>query len=86
MAITNTVSETRKKNTIDLIVTMVVDELSEDMHLPASKLLPKFITSQTGKLLYDESSKLWWSGPLDIAEMFKSEMENGSGNENTIEF
>lgn len=75
MDIEKKVTETEKKNAIDLIITMVIDELSEDMQLPASELLPLFIISKTGKLLYDESSKLWWSGPSDIAQMFKKEME-----------
>lgn len=74
MVIETEVTETTKKNAIDLIITMVVDELSEDMQVPASELLPLFIVSKTGKLLYDESSKLWWSGPSDIAQMFKEEM------------
>ena len=69
------VSEERKKNAIDLMVTMVVDELAEDMHQNPSELLPRFVLSQTGRLLYDEESKLWWSGPSDIAEMYKAEKE-----------
>lgn len=74
MVIEKEVAEVTKKNAIDLIITMVIDEVSEDMQLPASELLPLFIVSKTGKLLYDESSKLWWSGPSDIAQMFKDEM------------
>lgn len=74
MVIEKEVTETTKKNAIDLLITMVIDELSNDMQLPASELLPIFIVSKTGKLLYDESSKLWWSGPSDIAQMFKDEM------------
>lgn len=74
MVIEKEVAEMTKKNAIDLIITMVIDEVSEDMQLPASELLPLFIVSKTGKLLYDESSKLWWSGPSDIAQMFKDEM------------
>lgn len=74
MVIENAVTEETKKNAIDLIVTMVVDELAEEMHLNPTELLPRFVTSQTGKLLYDEKSKLWWSGPSDIAEMFQMEM------------
>lgn len=80
MAIENMVTEEVKKNAIDLLVTMVVDELAEDMHLNPTELLPKFVVSRTGKLLYDETSKLWWSGPSDIAEMFKAEIkENNYG-------
>lgn len=71
-----TVSEETKKNAIDLMVAMVVDELAEEMRLNPTDLLSCFITSRTGRLLYDESSKLWWSGPSDIAEMYKAEWKN----------
>lgn len=74
MVVEKAVTEETKKNAIDLIVTMVVDELAEEMHLNPTELLPRFVNSRTGKLLYDEESKLWWSGPSDIAEMFQMEM------------
>lgn len=74
MAIEREVTEETKKNAIDLLVTMVVDELAGEWDLPSAELLPQFITSCTGKLLYDETSKLWWSGPSDIAEMYKKEI------------
>ncbi len=76
MAVEKTITEQTKKNAIDLLVTMVVDELAEELNLSPTKLLPQFVTSQTGKLLYDEESKLWWSGPSDIAEMYKAEIAN----------
>lgn len=75
MAVKKEITSETKNNAIDLIVTLVIDELSEDLQLPASELLPQFVISKTGKLLYDESSKLWWSGPSDIAEMFKKEIQ-----------
>lgn len=75
MAIEREVTEETKKNAIDLLVTMVVDELAGEWNLRPAELLPQFITSCTGKLLYDETSKLWWSGPSDIAEMYKKEMK-----------
>ena len=76
MVIEKEFTKEKQKNAIDLVVTMVVSELSEDLGLPASELLPQFILSQTGKLLYDESSKLWWSGPSDIAQMYKKEIKS----------
>ena len=74
MAIETTITEERKKNTIDLLVMMVVDELAEEMKIRPTDLLPEFVTSRTGRLLYDEESRLWWSGPSDIAEMYKAEI------------
>lgn len=78
MAIENEITEEKRNNAIDLIVTMVVDELATDMKREPSELLPQFVTSRTGKLLYDEASKLWWSGPSDIAEMYKAEITEQS--------
>lgn len=75
MAIEKMISEETKNNAIDLLITMVVDELSEELHLEPTELLPQFMLSKTGRLLYDEKSKLWWSGPSDIAEMFRTEMQ-----------
>ena len=74
MAIEKELTEAARNNAIDLMVTMVVDELASELNLDSAELLPKFVTSRTGRLLYDESSKLWWSGPSDIAEMFRAEI------------
>lgn len=76
MAVEETITEETKKNAIDLMVTMVVDDLAEEMHLSPTDLLPRFIASRTGRLLYDETSKLWWSGPSDIADRYKAEINN----------
>lgn len=76
MDIETTVTEETKKNAIDLTVAMVVDELAKEMNLNPTQLLPEFVNSRTGKLLYDEESKLWWSGSSDIAEMFQMESKN----------
>lgn len=73
MALEKRIAEETVKNAIDLLVTMVVDELAENLQVKPTELLPEFVVSQTGKLLYDEESKLWWSGPSDIAEMFQTE-------------
>ena len=75
MEIGKTITEETKKNAIDLMVSMVVDELAGEMQLNPTDLLSRFIVSRTGRLLYDESSKLWWSGPSDIAEMYKAEIK-----------
>ncbi len=85
MAIERVVAEETKSNAIDLMITMVVDELAEDMQLKPTELLPQFMASETGKLLYDEASKVWWSGPSDIAEMYKAEIANKKQNNFFIE-
>lgn len=76
MAIEKTITEVAEKNAIDLLVTMVVEELAEDLNIKPAELLPRFVLSQTGRLLYDERSKLWWCGPSDIAQMYKAEIKD----------
>lgn len=63
------------KTSIDLMVTMVIGELAEDLKIDENILFKKFIHSTTGQMLYDEKTKLWWSGPSDIAEQFKQELK-----------
>ena len=74
MAIEKTITEEAKKNAIDLVITMVVDELSEDLRLQPEEILIKFLSSNTGILLYDEDTKLWWDGPAAVADMYKKEI------------
>ena len=45
--------------TIDLLITMVVEEIAEDTGKDSKEVLVDFILSKTGKALYDESTKLW---------------------------
>lgn len=65
----------RANNTIDLLVTLIVGELSEDLKINPDEMFSKFVSSRTEALLYDEESKLWWNGPSYIADIYKEEME-----------
>lgn len=60
--------------TIDMLITMVVEELAEDLGKDTKDMLADFCVSKTGKALYDESTKLWWNGPSYIADMYKEEL------------
>ena len=73
--INSTFNEEKQNTAIDLIITLVVKELSEESGRNPSEVLPEFLASKTGKLLCDGNSKLWWSGPSDIAEQYKSEQK-----------
>ena len=64
----------RKDYTIDLLIAMVVDELAEETGKDRKDILIDFLSSKTGKFLYDETTKLWWSGPSYIAEMYMQEV------------
>ena len=63
-------SKERMDYTIDLLIAMVVEETGKDR----KDILIDFLSSKTGKFLYDETTKLWWSGPSYIAEMYIQEV------------
>lgn len=69
------VTEEQKKFAVDAMVTLVVEELVNELKLDPTTTLKDFVASKTGVLLYDESSKLWWNGPSYIADMYKKEMK-----------
>lgn len=66
-------TDDQKKYTIDLTITLVVEEIEDKLDMDLAKALHDLVPSETGKLLYDESSKLWWYGPSYIAEMYLKE-------------
>ena len=61
--------------TIDILVSMIVDEIAETTGKDRNEILPEFIVSKTGKALYDESTKLWCNGPSYIVDMYLEEIE-----------
>lgn len=67
-------SKERMDYTIDLLIAMVVEELAEETGKDRKDILIDFLSSKTGKFLYDETTKLWWSGPSYIAEMYMQEV------------
>ena len=64
----------RLNYTIDLLVTMAVEEISISTEKDSKEVLADFLTSKTGKALYDDTTKLWWTGPSYIAEMYLEEI------------
>lgn len=67
-------SKERMDYTIDLLIAMVVEEIAEETGKDRKDVLIDFLSSKTGKFLYDETTKLWWSGPSYIAEMYMQEI------------
>ena len=61
--------------TIDVLVTMIVDELAETTGKDRNEILPEFVVSKTGKALYDISTKLWCNGPSYIVDMYLDEIQ-----------
>ena len=64
----------RLNYTIDLLVTMAVEEISISTEKDSKEVLADFLTSKTRKALYDDTTKLWWTGPSYIAEMYLEEI------------
>lgn len=67
-------SKERMDYTIDLLIAMVVEEIAEETGKDRKDILIDFLSSKTGKFLYDETTKLWWSGLSYIAEMYMQEV------------
>ena len=55
---------------MDLAAVMAVEELANEEKKSTDEVLLSFMESNTGKMLYDDSVKLWWDGPTVVAEEF----------------
>ena len=69
------ISKEKLNYTIDLLITMVTDEIAEETVRDRKEILTDFLCSKTGKALYDEKTKLWCNGPAYITELYKEELE-----------
>ena len=61
---------------IDTLASMVIYELSEELGKSVEDIFNEFYSSKKCKVLYDESTKLWWNGPSYIADMYKEELNH----------
>jgi hypothetical protein len=75
MAVEHDITEETKNNAIDMLVSLIVEELTDDLNIEPDEAFSEFISSKTGELLYDKDSKLWWNGPSYIVELYKDEMK-----------
>ena len=62
--------------TIDLLITMAVEEIAEETGRDSKHVLADFLCSKTGKALYDKETRLWCNGPSYIAELYMEEISN----------
>lgn len=58
---------------MDLTALMAVEKIAKDLQRPQEDVLVDFMGSNTAKMLYDDSNKLWWDGPDATAEEFERE-------------
>ena len=70
-----TVSKEKMDYTIDLLITMVTEEIAEETGRDRKEVLIGFRCSKTGKALYDEKTKLLCNGPSYIAELYMEELK-----------
>ncbi len=59
---------------MDLASLMTVEELASQTKKSEEETLISFMKSKTAKMLYDNSSKLWWDSPASAVEEYKKEM------------
>ena len=62
-----TISKEKMDFTIDLLITMAVEEIAEETGKDRKEVLADFLCSKTGKALYDKETRLWCNGPSYIA-------------------
>lgn len=70
-----TITKEKMNYTIDILITMVTEEIAEETGKDRKEALIDFMSSQTGKALYDEKTKLWCNGPAYIAELYMEELK-----------
>lgn len=61
------ISKERILASIDLMAMLVVEELENTTHKKQDELIVKLLNSTQGKMLYDDSTKLWTTSPCEIA-------------------
>lgn len=66
----------KNKNAIamDLITKMAVEQIAREENKNIEDVLISFMESNTGRMVYDDSTKLWWDGPSAVAQEYKNEM------------
>ena len=70
-----TIPKEKMNYTIDLLITMVTDEIAEETGKDRNEVLTDLLCSKRGKGLYDEKTKLWCIDPPYIAELYMEKLE-----------
>ena len=71
------ISKEKMDYTIDLLITMVTEEIAEETGKDRKDVLTDFLCSKTGKAVSDEKTKLWGNGPSYIVELYMEELKKG---------
>ena len=70
------ISKEKLDFTIDLLITMAVEEIAEETGKDSKDVLTDFLCSKTGKALYNKHTRLWCNDPSYIAELYMEELSN----------
>ena len=68
-------SDFSEENAMDLVATMVAEDLAESLGISQTDALARFLASRTAEMLYDPALKLWWDGPAYVANAYRKEVE-----------
>jgi len=71
-----TISKEKMDFTIDLLITMVVEEIADETGKERKGVLADFLCSKTGKALYDKETRLWCNGPSYIVDLYMEEVSD----------
>ncbi len=78
------ISRERIETSMDLMAMMVIEELVQREGKDEDEMIVSFLQSQQGEMLYDDSTKTWWSGPSEISEQYEAARNTRSPSGNTI--
>ena len=67
-----------------LSVTLAVQEIAEKTNVSLSSALLSFMESNTGRMIYDDSTKLWAEGPSSITDAFLKETKQSAKTKNLL--
>lgn len=59
---------------MNLTTLMAVEQLAKEQNKNIEEVLISFMESNTGRMVYDDSTKLWWDGPVAVVQEYKNEM------------
>lgn len=59
---------------MNLTTLMAVEKLAKEQNTNTEEVLISFMKSNTGRMVYDDLTKLWWDGPVAVAQEYKNEM------------
>ncbi len=67
------ISRERIETSMDLMAMMIIEELEQREGKDEDELIVSFFRSRQGEMLYDDSTKTWWSGPSEISAQYEAE-------------